>query len=364
MLRNLAAKKPTPNYQEFIDVVLGKKKPHRVPLVEYSVADSVMRPIITDILHREWVPNDDDPASRKGYLDNYIAFWHGMGYDYVRRERGIPFKIGRIETADTAPGAEENRRWADEHVGAIQNWEDFEQYPWPQARDVDLADLEYLATHLPEGMGLITCHSGGIFEFLSSILSLEGLCIALCEDPALVQAVADKVGNLLVDYYKRLIQLDNLVVLFQGDDMGFRTQTLVPPDALRQYCLPWHKKFAAIAHEQGIPYFLHSCGQVDAIMEDLITDVQIDAKHSFEDVIVPPEAFHAQYGDRIGVLGGLDLNRLVQDTPDDVRRHTRFLMETCGTKGRYAIGSGNSVPNYVPVENYLAMIDEVAGFTF
>jgi hypothetical protein len=33
-------------------------------------------------------------------------------------------------------------------------------------------------------------------------------------------------------------------------------------------------------------------------------------------------------------------------------------MDTCGARGRYAIGSGNTVPSYVPVENYLTLIDE------
>ncbi len=38
--------------------------------------------------------------------------------------------------------------------------------------------------------------------------------------------------------------------------------------------------------------------------------------------------------------------------------HTCRLMERCGRRGRYAIGSGNSIPSYVPLENYLAMVDE------
>ena len=44
--------------------------------------------------------------------------------------------------------------------------------------------------------------------------------------------------------------------------------------------------------------------------------------------------------------------------PEQVRYHTRRLMETCGGRGRYAIGSGNSIPSYVPLDNYLAMVDE------
>jgi len=93
-------------------------------------------------------------------------------------------------------------------------------------------------------------------------------------------------------------------------------------------------------------------------MEDLISDVGIDAKHSFEDAIIPVQDFQQKYGDRIAVLGGLDVNILANSTPDQVRQKTRFLIETCGARGRYAVGSGNSIPSYVPVENYLAMVDE------
>ena len=104
--------------------------------------------------------------------------------------------------------------------------------------------------------------------------------------------------------------------LFPGDDMGFRTATLVSPKALRTYTLPWHKRFAAMAHERGLVYCLHSCGNLATIMEDLIDDVKIDAKHSYEDVIIPVEDFQARYGSRIGVIGGLDVDRLAAGTPD------------------------------------------------
>ena len=84
----------------------------------------------------------------------------------------------------------------------------------------------------------------------------------------------------------------------------------------------------------------------------------IDAKHSYEDAIIPVQDFQARYGDRIAVLGGMDVDRLSAGTPEQVRRHARFLIDTCGGRGRYAIGSGNSVPSYIPLANYLAMVDE------
>lgn len=355
--KHVPVKDPRPNAAEFIDIVMGRSRSSRVPLVEYIVDEVVLRPVVTDVLGREWV-TPTDRASLTAYLDNFIAFWHQMGYDCVRLEIGYPFQENRNVIADAAPGSDKQRSWVNQHEGAIQTWEDFEKYEWPTPSDVDFFIMEYVNSHLPEGMGLISCHGGGYFEHLSSIMSIEGLCLAICEQPDLVRAVADKVGESLHAYHKRLLGLDRLVALFQGDDMGFRTGTLIGPDEMRTYVLPWHKKSAALAHEHGLPYFLHSCGNLSTIVEDLIDDVKIDAKHSYEDAIIPVQEFHARYGKRIGVLGGIDINILSGGTPEEVRKHTRLLIETCGPRGRYAIGSGNSVPSYVPVKNYLTMVDE------
>jgi uroporphyrinogen decarboxylase len=207
-------------------------------------------------------------------------------------------------------------------------------------------------------MGLLTCHAGGIFEHLSWIMSLEGLGFALIDNPELVRAVSDRIGGLLADFYRHLLDLDRVAAIFAGDDMGFRTATLISPADLRKYCLPWQARFAAMTHQKGIPYYLHSCGNIMAVMEDLVERVGIDGKHSFEDAILPVEEFQVRYGGRIAVLGGLDVHILAYSTADEVRKKTRNLIEACGKRGRYAIGSGNSIPSYVPVENYLAMVDE------
>ena len=362
MIHNLPLANPKPNSTEFIDILAGRVKSKRVPLVEYLVDDILMKPITTSMLGRQWVIPGADRESQQAALDNFIQFWYRLGYDFVRFERGLPFLETNFVAPDPSPGSEKDRSWPDEHHGAIMTWEDFEKYPWPRVEDFDFFPFEYINSHLPEGMGLISCHAAGIFEHLSFIMSMEGLSLALYDAPDLVQAITDKIGKLLVKFYEHLLDLDHLIAIFPGDDMGFRTGTLIKPDALRKYCLPWHKRFAAMTHARGLPYFLHSCGNLSTIMEDLITDIKIDGKHSYEDAIMPVQDFQARYGDRIAVLGGIDLNILAAGTSEDVRKHARILMETCGARGRYAIGSGNSVPSYVPLQNYLAMVDEAVGF--
>lgn len=362
-LRHVPVKRPKPDAARFIDILMGNADGSKPPLVEYIVDDVVMAPIVRDVLGRPWVEATPDRRSREAWLDNFIEFWYRMGYDFVRLEIGAGFQSYSVVGNDPAPGSPKKRTWNDQHRGRITNWEEFEQYPWPNIEHVDFFPLEYINSHLPDGMGFITCHAGGPFEHLSSIMSIEGLCYALLEQPDLVEAVSERIGKTLVAFYKRLLDLDRLIALFQGDDMGFRTATLIGPDHMRRYTLPWHKRLAALAHENGLPYFLHSCGNVEPLMEDLINIVGIDAKHSFEDAVVPVEEFQTRYGDRIGVLGGVDINILSGATPNEVRKRTQVLMKTCGARGRYAVGSGNSIPSYVPVGNYLAMIDEALGFS-
>ncbi|HEY9075733.1 MAG TPA: uroporphyrinogen decarboxylase family protein [Anaerolineaceae bacterium] len=349
-------RQPKPDSAHFIQYLLGKDGSGTPPLVEYLVDGVVMRPILTNLLGRQWVDDLREPDLRHLYLDNFIQFWYRLGYDFVRFERSMDFPVNRLISADPAPNANQERAWSDQHHGRIMSWQDFEQYPWPRIETTDFSAYEYLNCNLPDGMGLIVSHAGGMYEHLSQIMSYEGLCLALHENPDLVKAVSDRIGELMVKYYEHLLDLNRVIALFPGDDMGFRTSTLISPTHLRQYTLPWHKQFAGMAHNHGIPYFLHSCGNIDKIMPDLIHDVGIDGKHSFEDAIIPVEHFQEKYGSQIAVLGGVDVHLLTTGSPEQVQTRVRFLKETCGARGRFAIGSGNSIPSYIPVENYLAMV--------
>ncbi len=356
---HLPLARPKPDAARFIRVLMGQEQAARPPLVEYLVDDVLRRPIVTELLGREWVePARGDRAAEAAYWDNFVAFWYRLGYDFVRFEAALPFPSYDLAAPDPAPQATGDRHWRDQHRGAIASWADYEAYPWPKVEEFDFFPYEYLNGHLPEGMGLIVCHAGGMYEHLSAIFSYEGLCYALFDQPDLVEAVCRRVGELMEQFYRQLVELDRVIAIFPGDDMGFRSGTLIAPDDLRRYTLPWHRRFAALAHSKGLPYFLHSCGNLEAIMPDLIDTVGIDGKHSYEDAIIPVAEFQARYGDRIAVLGGVDVDVLARRSPEEVRERVRATIEACGPRGRYAVGSGNSIPSYVPVENYLTMLDE------
>jgi uroporphyrinogen decarboxylase len=159
-----------------------------------------------------------------------------------------------------------------------------------------------------------------------------------------------------------MLEFDRIKVIWGSDDMGYRSGTLLSPEAMRQYVLPGHKALAKLAHDAGRLYILHSCGKLDAIIEDLIEDVGIDGKHSYEDTILEVRDAKRMWGDRIAILGGIDVDFLCRSDPTAVRQRVRDTLAECHPSGGYCMGTGNSVANYIPLDNYLAMLDEGRNF--
>jgi uroporphyrinogen decarboxylase len=144
-----------------------------------------------------------------------------------------------------------------------------------------------------------------------------------------------------------------------GDDLGHKTSTLLAPDIIRQHIFPQYKKVIDLIHQSGKKFLLHSCGNIFSLMEDVI-QLGIDAKHSNEDQIAPFPLWIEKYSDRIGLFGGFDLNLLVLEKPETVYQ---TILEQ-GAKYRktakgYGLGSGNSIPAYIPVDGFMAMIEAV-----
>ncbi len=367
-------KKPRPDREEFRKVILRQKVPSRVPLFELHLDREVVKYFTENLFGGKWVEPSEakDRKSQEKVLENNILCWHRLGYDYLRLSGDFRFSASlefasaskRRKAEDTAGLSRGTRNWAEEGRGVIASWEDFEKFPWPRLEDFNLWPFEFLAENVPEGMGIFATFSQGIFEVLAnSLFGLETLGYLVYDNPELVREVADKVGGLIYASYEKALGLKNLLGFVQGDDMGFKTATLVSPNVLKERILPWHKKLAQLAHENNLLYILHSCGNLETIMEDLISDVKIDAKHSFEDAIIPAAEFKRKYGSRIAVLGGVDVNKMCVLGEKELRVYVRKILDECVPGGGYALGTGNSVANYIPTENYLAMLDEGAKWT-
>ena len=355
---DLFSRRIEPDVAEMVDILLRRKMPRRVHFIELFL-DVEIKEAARAFFRLGPELDRSDPLydTRRD-----LAVHSFLGYDMFRvgiaRKTVFPTRTNPATDTTALAGQERgNRDWQEEHAGPIQGWKDFETYRWPSVSDLDLSALEWLEKNMPSSMGCFDL-TGHIFEILSFLLGYETLCYMVVDQPDLVDAILEKVGAFYVDFTRVLADSARVAVIWGSDDLGFHSGTMMSPDFLRAKILPWHARIARIAHDKGKPYLLHSCGKLEEIMEDLIRDVGIDGKHSFEDSILPVTEAKKLYGQRISILGGIDMDFLCRSTEPLIRKRVRDTLDVCMEGGGYCLGTGNTVANYVPLDSYLAMLDE------
>jgi uroporphyrinogen decarboxylase len=352
----------TQPFDTIYQAVTRSQIPTTVPLYEHFADDQIVEKVMG------YDFSQVETSTFTGQLELWrkrITFYQQMGYGYVPVEMGPLFASrDSLITDDTALYSRGTRGWVDEHAGPIQGMADLENAAyWPQGEAAfNYKMFEALAALVPDGMKIIGGASGGPFEHASFLMGLEPLSVAMYDDPEFVRRLFEIIGSTLVEIATRLVKMDKIGIYRFGDDMGYKTATMLSPAQLRKYVFPWSKKVVEVVHKAGKPFLLHSCGQLERIMDDLIDDVKIDAKHSFEDVIMPVTEAKRRWGSRVALLGGIDMDFICRAAPAAIMERTKRTMEVCAQGGGYAIGTGNTVANYVPVENYLAMLKAAADF--
>jgi uroporphyrinogen decarboxylase len=346
-----------PDCRGFLKCIRREGVPDRVHYIELFLDWEVQE----EICRRYGVLEGLDPADPWFQMRRLVSVQRFLGYDFVRYGvDGLDMPLKHIMAQDTAALTRSGgRSYMEEHAGPITNWDEFEAYPWPDPEVASTKGLEWLSENLPEDMCIVGSGGFGHFaELLTWVMGYETLCFALYDQRDLVKAISDRLLSIYRVVMRRMLKFERVKVTWGSDDMGFRTQPLISPDDMREFVLPGHRLMAEMSHAAGRPYILHSCGNLAAIMGDLIEDVRIDGKHSFEDVIEPVTVAKEKYGDRISLLGGIDVDFLCRADEKQVRRRVRKTLDVCMQGGGYCLGTGNSVANYVPVDNYLAMLDE------
>ena len=326
-----------PNYQNIVDAACNRI-PSRMPLYEHLIDVHLMETVLdTRFAH---LHNTD----KRSFFREYCRFFLEMGYDTVSWE----CCAGGILVNGGALGGGK--------PGAIQGWEDFEKYPWDTLEqryfDAYSADFEALRQEMPQGMKAIGGVGNGIFELVQDLTGYMNLCFLREDEPELYEVLLAIWKRFLAQY------ADIYCVCRFGDDLGFKSATLLPPDDIRRLIIPQYKKIIDAVHEAGKPFLLHSCGNIFSVMDDLI-DAGIDAKHSNEDQIALFPQWPKLYGHRIGFFGGIDTDAVCRLPKDEMTEYIRDVISQYHGKRGFAFGSGNSITWYTPPEQYLHMIRTV-----
>jgi len=337
--------KNNPDFEQLL-AVLRREIPERPVLFEFCIDQAFLRRRL-ESEGGVWIDPEGSPMDQ---VSNWIRGYAASGYDFATFPSWVTDFVPHMKD-DRAQGASKGMA----HGGVITDWESFERYEWPDPDSGDFSLLEQAKSVMPKGMKLIPFSPGTILEGLVHLCGYEDFCYLLADDVELVEKITDAIGERVFRFYERATEFETVGAAFVPDDWGFKTQLFISPAQMRTLIFPWHRRIVDLLHSRGLPALLHSCGKMDMIWED-ICDLGYDGKHSYEDTIEPVETVYDRLGEKIAILGGLDIDFLSRSTPDAVEKRAREMLERSATKGGYALGSGNSITPYIPYENFCALL--------
>ncbi len=184
--------------------------------------------------------------------------------------------------------------------------------------------------------------------------SLGDICMyeSLLCDPGWVRDF----NRVYTDFYKNHFQLlFDLVGKPDGvmlcEDLGYKNGLFCSPDVLKKLIFPYYAEMTEFFHALDLPVILHTCGGIEAALP-MIVDVGFDALHAMEvkagcDVL----RFAKNYGDRIALVGGMDVR--IFETNDRNQVRTEVERITRGIKNlnsRYIFGSDHSISTNITLD--------------
>jgi uroporphyrinogen decarboxylase len=138
------------------------------------------------------------------------------------------------------------------------------------------------------------------------------------------------------------------------DDMGYKHSQFFSLSAYREILKPVHKRAIDWAHARGLKAHLHSCGDVNPFVPELL-EIGLDALHPLEvKAGMNPVELKKKYGDRLVLHGGI--NAVLWDDKEAIIAEIARVVPEMKERGGYIFSSDHSVPSSVSLENFREIV--------
>lgn len=197
-----------------------------------------------------------------------------------------------------------------------------------------------------------------LFERAWGLIGLENLLLAMIDDMPFVEAVLDRILRFNLDLIEAgLSRNPGVDAVYFGDDFGSQLGVMMGADRWRELLKPRLAGQYARVHDHGKFVFIHSCGAVGELFDDLV-EIGVDCFNPFQPEVIDIYETKKAYRDRLAFWGGISIQRLLpRGTPDEVRAEVSNILDKIGQEGGYIAAPSHDIPGDVPAENIAAMLN-------
>ncbi len=323
--------------RERVLAALARQEPDRVPYCEFGIDRALAQRLLG------W----GEPVSQAANLEEnpYTveearALAQALGLD------NLYYVLRAPVYAEKHPGKDGRLFYG---RGLIQSERDLDKIVLPDpTRDALYAGAEAFLRGRGDYAAVLVTRFGVFPTMLS--LGMETFSLALYENRPFVEAVLERYVHWAEVVMERACDL-GFDAIITTDDMAFNTAPFFSPQMFREVFLPHYRR---VAPRIRIPWLIHSDGNILPLLDDLLS-VGIAGVHPIEKGAMDIRALKRTYGNRLCLLGNVDLNLLGMGTPGEVEAEVYGLIRDVAPGGGYILTSGNSLAGYLLPENVRAM---------
>lgn len=243
-------------------------------------------------------------------------------------------------------------------TGAIEADEDFlSLIKGQKVTDEDVQEIREAVKEAGEEI----CVMGGVrsaFSFLFIALGLENLSIAMYDDEDLLKEIIEAADEYWTQVGLKIIEA-GCTTLYVANDLGMNGRTLISPEKLRDFFFPSMARQIRTWKEAGAKILFHSCGNINAVLEDLrdigidaLTNIQVKAGMDLEDTV-------RRIGNDVTIVGNVDATGIMcQNNPSLIDDAIAGVIRTAGADGGLIIATDHSFHEGIPTENVLHFIEK------
>ncbi len=207
---------------------------------------------------------------------------------------------------------------------------------------------------------LLAVFSSPLFQRGWFLCGMAEFLMYLATEPEFVEALLDRLKAFAIAIAKECARLGADGLMFY-DDYGQQSGTLFSPRMFRRFFKPRLAEIFTTARAAGLDVFLHSCGDVRAILEDF-REAGAQAFNPFQPEVMDAREVAEQFRGRLAFYGGVSTQRTLPfGTPADVQREIRERLALFKETGGYILAPAHALQRDVPLDNLLALLDATRG---
>lgn len=243
---------------------------------------------------------------------------------------------------------------------------EIERFRWPSAAEYDFSKVSAQC----DAAGDLAVMTGAWTPTFSQLCELFGMETALYNLAAMPEAMAfcaERIADLVIGLMRGVHRAaaGRLLIFATADDVATNRALMFSPASWRAVFKPALARQLAEARKLELITWFHSCGDVSAILPDLV-DIGLDVLEPTQAHLpgMRPEWLKREFGAHLTFFGGVATQTTLPfGSPADIRREVRDRIRVLGAGGGYIVSPDHNLLDGVPPGNVVALYEEAGSIT-